>query len=426
MRLAALARRHPGALTAEEVEGALVAHLCRCTGWRTIVDAALSVGSSCGSGERDPAAAARRAALEGGALQRVAADVVLGEGGFADDTAPPGALVAVPDGVGGWAVGGSLSAARKRAGKVQGRRTTAALGWPLEVAPGDWDLTLRTTWVEPAYLEPDASWCEPGGTPASPLANGGAFGGKVGTTVPAAARELADRHGRAVRVVLAREDVVRVGPKRPPVAVGVLTDGTGVLRVVRTPGIARAVAAVAPGLVVEELDVAGPPTSAAIRAAGWAEAAIVLAAARALRLGAVPVTVVSPAGGWATAGIAADGAIGVRVGAGPVLDAVVLRSYCVGAAHQALGWVTSEGIAVDADGVPQDLTIRSFGILQARDMPAVTVSLASPGEGAPGQAVPAPVEPVNGSDAVFAAVAAAAWITRGLPPAWPTDRPRST
>ena len=39
-------------------------------------------------------------------------------------------------------------------------------------------MRLATSWVEPAYLEPDASWCEPGGEPASPLANGGAFGGK--------------------------------------------------------------------------------------------------------------------------------------------------------------------------------------------------------------------------------------------------------
>ena len=37
---------------------------------------------------------------------------------------------------------------------------------------------------------------------------------------------------------LARQDVVRMGPKRPPVAAGVRADGTGVLRVVRTPGLA--------------------------------------------------------------------------------------------------------------------------------------------------------------------------------------------
>ena len=77
---------------------------------------------------------------------------------------------------------------------------------------------LATSWVEPAYLEPDASWCEPGGAPASPLANGGAFGSKVDSSAPRAARELADRFGRSVRVVYSREDVVRLGPKRPPIA----------------------------------------------------------------------------------------------------------------------------------------------------------------------------------------------------------------
>ena len=44
-------------------------------------------------------------------------------------------------------------------------------------------------------------------------------------------------------------------------------------------------------------------------------------------------------------------------------------------------------------------------------MPAVQVEVVDDGS-----------EPVNGSDAVFAAVAAAVWIDRGCPPAWPTDR----
>ena len=41
-------------------------------------------------------------------------------------------------------------------------------------------------------------------------------------------------------------------------------------------------------------------------------------------------------------------------------------------------------------------------------MPAVEVEIVDDGS-----------EPVNGSDAVFAAVAAAVWIDRGLPPIWP-------
>src|SRR5207248_1806356 len=104
---------------------------------------------------------------------------------------------------------------------------------------------------EPGYLEPDASWCVPGGEPHTALANGGAFGGKAASPVAAAARQLADEHGRPVRVVLAREDLVRLGPKRPPIAAGVRRDGTGAVRVVRTPGIAEAIRAVAPGLEVE-------------------------------------------------------------------------------------------------------------------------------------------------------------------------------
>jgi xanthine dehydrogenase small subunit len=116
----------------------------------------------------------------------------------------------------------------------------------------------------------------------------------------------------------------------------------------------------------------------------------------------------SPAGAEAEAEVTGDG-VRVRVVCGAPLDAVSLRSYCIGAAHMALGWVWSEGIATDEAGAPHDLTIRSFGILRARDMPPVEVEIeASDGK------------PVNGSDAVFAAVAAAAWIGQGCARDWPT------
>jgi aerobic-type carbon monoxide dehydrogenase small subunit (CoxS/CutS family) len=402
VRLAALADR-----SAPAVEQALLAHLCRCTGWRTILDAAAAVGD--GSPPRDLEAAERRGTIEGGAAQRVGPHVALGRGGFADDTAPLDALVAVPDGAGGWAVGETLTDARAAAGKVQGRRTPTPLRHPLEVPDGAWDITLRTTWVEPAYLEPDASWCAPGGEPVSPLANGGAFGGKASSPAPAAARRLADEHGRAVRVVYSREDVVRTGPKRPPVAAGVNRNGIGVVRVVRTPGIAERIASLAPDFTIEEVDVAGPATSCASRAAGWAEAAVLLSA-----LTGDPV-VRSPAGGRAEAEVRADGTLLVRVACGQPLDEVVLRSYCIGAAHMGMGWVRSEGIGVDPDGEPQDLTIRSFGILRAKDMPHVDVDIDS--DGGP---------PVNGSDAVFAAVAAAVWRADGFAPDWPTQRRSGT
>ncbi|MHB8670588.1 MAG: (2Fe-2S)-binding protein [Acidimicrobiales bacterium] len=422
MRLSALraAGRVPGRAgdragggRAEAVEAsvaeAMKAHLCRCTGWRTIVEACGSAGAGLPGPPRDMEAAARRAELEGGAPQRVGPEVPLGGGGFAEDTAPADALVAVPDGAGGWVLGESLAEARARAGRPPGRRTTLGLTHPLEVPPGEWALTLRTTWVEPAYLEPDASWCLPDGEPASPLANGGAFGAKTASPAPLAARRLARELGRPVRVVLSREDTVRLGPKRPPVAAGVRADGTGAMRVVRTPGIADAVARVAPRLAVAELDAPGPSTSAAIRAAGWAEAAVLGAAVRR------SAEVTSPSGAVAEADVTPR-LIRVRVRCGDPLDRVVLRSYCIGAAHMGLSWVRHEGLAVGPDGAVEDLTIRSFGILGAAAMPAVEVEI-DDGGGATGP-------PVNGSDAVFAAVAAAAWRADDFAPEWPTRRRR--
>jgi len=79
--------------------------------------------------------------------------------------------------------------------------------------------------------------------------------------------------------------------------------------------------------------------------------------------------------------------------------------------HMALGWVTSEGLSVDADGTINDLTIRSFGVLRAGDMPHVEVVLHEED-----------THPVNGSDAVFAATAAAIWSAQGWPTDWPTGR----
>jgi aerobic-type carbon monoxide dehydrogenase small subunit (CoxS/CutS family) len=402
-RLAGLEAKDPAASHAA-VEQSLLAHLCRCTGWRTILDAWDVAHAALPGDDRDLDAASARAALETGGPQRVAPDVALGRGGFSDDTAPDDALVAVPDGRGGWAVGASLVEARALAGKVQGRRTTVEAAPPIEVPPGAWAATLRTSWVEPAYLEPDASWCEPGGEPSSPLANGGAFGGKLRSIVEGAARQLADEHGRPVRVLLSREDAVRLGPKRPPVAGGVDPDGRGLLRVARTPGIASAVASVAPGLVVEEVDLPGPATSSDLRAAGWAEALVLLGGA-----GAHGPRVTDPVTGAVAEAEVDDGTVRVQVDAGDALDEVVLRSYATGAAHMALSWLSSEGIAVDADGTVHDLTIRSFGVLRAVDTPAIDVDVLASDRPA-----------VRGGDAVFAAVAMAAWRHLGCPTDWPT------
>ncbi|MFZ8997788.1 MAG: 2Fe-2S iron-sulfur cluster-binding protein [Ilumatobacteraceae bacterium] len=416
MRLAALdadTRRDRAA-----VRRSLLAHVCRCTGWNSVVDAARLVEDGPAAGvigsRRDPGAAERRAELEGGVPQRVGREVVVGAGGFADDEVPPDALVGQRGPDGEWVLAPTLAAARASSGKVQGRRTTAPLRWPIDVPDGDWVRTLRTTWVEPGYLEPDATWCVPGGVPASTRGNGGAFGAKSSDELGALARRLADEHGRPVRLVMSREDVVRSGPKRPPMAIGVRADGSGVVRVARTDGIAAVIRSAAPMIDVVEVDVPGPPTSTSVRAAGWAEVLAVLAT-----LDDGPTCVVTgPSGGTAEAVVSADGAIRVSVRCGTVLDDVVLRSYCVGAAHMAFGWVTSEAISVSDDGEPLDLTMRSFGIVRAVDTPVIDVEVGA--DDGP---------PVNGSDAVFAAVAAAVWRAEGLVSHWPTrrgstDRPR--
>lgn len=385
-------------------EKSLQAHLCRCTGWQPVVDAWVAFPRASAS---EPTEAARaRAELEGGVGQSVGPLVALGQGGFADDTAPAGALVAVPMAEGdGWAVAETRAEALMAAGKIQGRRTTAESPPPIELPAGDWARTLRTSWVEPAYLETDAAWCEPGGEPASPLANGGAFGAKASSEVGAVARRLADEHGRAVRVLYSREDAVRRGPKRPPIAAGVRADGSGVVRVARTEGIADAIRAVAPDLEVEEIDVAGPPTSVDIRGAGWVEAAVLLDSVR-----DTGGWIEAPGGGAATAAVDADGAITVTVRPGGVLDETVLRSYCTGAAHMALGWVTSERLTVDEAGEIHDLTIRSFGVLRAIDTPPINVVIDD--SSGPALAV---------SDAAFGAVASAVWRSLDFPPTWPAS-----
>jgi aerobic-type carbon monoxide dehydrogenase small subunit (CoxS/CutS family) len=403
VRLEALRRR--GTLgDCDAVGRALAAHLCRCTGWQTIVEATQLVAEGASVDDPTPRAdaAGRRATLEGGTHQSFGRRIASGGGGFADDGAPREALVAQMKSDGIWVVGETLTEARALAGKVQGRRTTIDPRPPLDLPPGDWDVALRTSWVDPAYVEPDVSWCEPGGEPATTLGNGGAFGGKVDSPLGAVARSLADEHGRAVVARWSREDVARHAPKRPPIAAGIRRDGSGVIRVARTDGVAAAIAGAAPGLVIEEVDVVGPPTSAALRGAGWAEAAALVATARG------DTTVRAPSGATASSRVV-DGGLEIDVSCGDPLDELVLRSYCIGAAAMAIGWVTSEGLAVDDDGEVLDLTIRSFGVLKATDMPHIEVRIAAD-----------PGAPVAVGDAVFASVAAAVWQHQGTPPSWPT------
>jgi CO/xanthine dehydrogenase Mo-binding subunit len=167
----------------------------------------------------------------------------------------------------------------------------------------------------------------------------------------------------------------------------------------------------------EEIDLLGPPTSADIRAAGWAEAAVLRAVLdeRAnesedrIKPASRTVSILAPNGARAQASIDVDGIVHVEVWCGAVLDPIVLRSYVIGASHMATGWVRSEGLAVDSDGVIGDLTIRSFGVLRSSDTPQVEVTLHDEDS-----------EPINGSDAVFAAVAAAVWLAEGCVTDWPT------
>jgi hypothetical protein len=106
----------------------------------------------------------------------------------------------------------------------------------------------------------------------------------------------------------------------------------------------------------------------------------------------------------------------VRVAAGDPLDESS-SSYCIGAAHMALGWVLTEAIAVDPDtGAVLDLTIRSFGILRAKDTPPIEITIVDD----PGEPLP------RASDAVFAAVAAAAWNALTAPGRAPRGLPART
>jgi hypothetical protein len=271
---------------------------------------------------------------------------------------------------------------------------------------------LRTSWVDPAYLEPDASWCRPGGQPSPVLANGGAFGAKLRSPVPDVARRLADTAGRPVLALYSREDCVRLGPKRPPLAGGLRADGSGLIRVAACEGIEAAIRSAAPDADVELVELAGPPVSAELRGAGWVEAmCLVLAAGAESSLGRCDGDVIEvshPLGGLARVRLARD-AVEVEVAAGDPLAESVLRSYVEGAVHMAIGLVTSEPLAVAEDGSVEEETMRSLGILPASEMPEVRLTILD--EDGP---------PVAVADAVFAATAAATWLGAGAPAGWPT------
>ena len=201
-----------------------------------------------------------------------------------------------------------------------------------------------------------------------------------------------------MRVVFSREDVVRLGPKRPPIAArAAYHDGTVAIVGAVAGAIDPFVAPIEWAYRIEEscartsARVPGPTTSSALRGVGLAERVVLVEGAldaagvdrhALVRDGRVACTLLdtcvpSPAGTNAPRALAGvwvdiddDGSITrvvVRIAAGDPLDDVVLRSYAVGAAHMALGWVLNEALTVDPEtGEIHDLTIRSFGVVRGR------------------------------------------------------------
>ena len=400
-------------LAPEQVDRALAAHLCRCTGWQPIAEAADLVASGAGAEVRNPEKAAERASLEQGVPQAAGANVVLGRAGFSDDEAPLDAQLFWTDGRSDYVAADSKAHARSLIGAVQGRNSTVALRAPLEVPAGEWVRTLQTVFVEPGYVEPDVSYAEPGGDASSPAANAGAFGAKRNSAVRHDAERFATQTNGPVKVVWSREAVVRKGKKRPPISLGLRADGSGELHIAVTPGsddlsgLVSMIQQLVPEVSVTLKEVLGPPVGATHRGAVLSE----LLAARAT-LSATPgepVSVQSPNGARAT--VTYDGAkLYAQVYAGTPLCPITLRSYVMGAMHQAFSMVTSEGLALDEQGSPLDLTIRSFGIVGAAATPSMEVSIEDSSDA-----------PLVAGGAVFAATLAAVWLQEGGTH-WPTRR----
>ena len=170
--------------------------------------------------------------IEGGVAQRVGPAVVSGDGRVRRRRQPcrgrwwryPTAAVATP-----W------PSRSRRPGRWPARCRAGAPACPSATRSTCRPATGRSPCGPPGWSRPTSSptprGAGPGRQPASPYGNGGAFGGKLHSPVAAVARRLADEHGRPVRVLWSREDVVRYGPKRPPVAGGVDRAGAGILRV---------------------------------------------------------------------------------------------------------------------------------------------------------------------------------------------------
>ena len=412
-RLVGLARK--GVPDEKSVRTALAAHLCRCTGFQPIVEAAMLALDPAAelAPPRNPELAAQRASLESGVTQVVSRDVVTGAFRFIADQ--DASLIAYGTDDGGYSLGATLSEARDNAAKRQGRNSTVALKAPLAIPVIDGAVVeLATCFVEPAYLEPDASLAAPDSQPTPAFANAGAFGAKRASSIGGDAQRLADEQGTDVLAVWPREEVVRRGAKRPPISVALRTDGSGMVHIARTPGsddlsgFVETLTAMFPNLRVEIVDTVGPRVGVTHRGAVIAEVLAAQCVAR--HRAGEPFIVTLDSGARASVEIH-DGTIEVSVRAGDPLCPITLRSYVIGAVHQAYSQVTSEGLAIGEDGEIHDLTIRSFGIVTAANTPPISV-----------QIEPTSEQPVAVGMAVFSASLAAVWFDEGMVKHWPTRR----
>ena len=370
--------------------------LCRCTGWQTIAEAVATVGS-----RRPPAVTstpplARRPrgpwTATGGARR--------GRRRWASPTRRPAALVLCGRPTArGWSR--AAPQARPQPGGCRAAHHRAALV-AARTAASSWDRTLRTRGSSRATSSP-TSWCEPGVSDRA-LANG-APSEASGRAWSAPSPGDWPTNRPAGRVLLSRRTScasARSARRSPPVS----ADGTGMLRAVRTPGLAAAVALAAPGIAVDEVDVPGPPTAVDWRGAGWVEAAVLLSSLRPDR----PDQIRSPDGGGDGGRRRHRRARHRRLRARPRRGGAALLLH-QGQPHGPRGGCARRAHRGGRAAGQPTITIRSFGILRAVDMPPVDVHIeASTGA------------PVNGSDAVFAAVAAAAWRQLGFPPEWPASR----
>jgi hypothetical protein len=179
--------------TVPAVERALQAHLCRCTGWRTIVEAYAAVVDPAGhetaveiegrmSADRDLEAAGRRAAIEGHAEQHVGAETRSDGPGSQPTRLRPTPWWPCPT---VRAVGGRRDAGRgpcrqrQGAGPAHDGRDGAAP----RASEGDWVVTAHV--VGRAGLPRDRRLVvRPWGDPVSPLANGEPSGARSTRRLP--------------------------------------------------------------------------------------------------------------------------------------------------------------------------------------------------------------------------------------------------